>query len=59
MLQINQCTNENLRNWPRINQAYVAQGVLLQQQDWVDGWDDELERMYDRKSGRPYRYPES
>ena len=35
------------------------QGVLLLQHDWVDGWDDELERMNDQKSGRPYKFPES
>jgi transposase len=37
----------------------VTQGVLLLQHDWVDGWDDELEMMNDRKSGRPYKFPES
>jgi hypothetical protein len=59
MPQINQCTNENIRNWPRINEAYVTQGVPLLQHYWVDGWDDELEMMNDRKSGRPYKFPES
>ena len=59
MPQINQCTNENIRNWARINEAYIAQGVLLLQHDWVDDWDDELERMNDRKSGRPFKFPES
>ena len=59
MPQINQCTHENIRNWPRINEAYVTQGVLLLQHDWVDAWDDELERMNDRKSGRPFKFPES
>jgi IS5 family transposase len=33
--------------------------VLLLQHDWVDDWDDELERMNKGKSGRPFRYPES
>ena len=59
MPQINQCTNQNIRNWHHINEAYVTQGVLLLQHDWVDGWDNELEMMNDRKSGRPYKFPES
>jgi hypothetical protein len=42
-----------------VNESYVAQGVLLLQHDWVDDWDDELERMNEGKSGRPYQYPES
>jgi len=42
-----------------VNEAYVTQGVLLLQHDWVDAWDDELERMNDRKSGRPFKFPES
>ena len=40
-----------------MNESYVAQGVLLLQHDWVDDWDDELERMNEGKFGRPYRYP--
>jgi IS5 family transposase len=56
---MNQCTNENIRNWPRINEAYVTQGELLLQHDWVDDWNHELERMNQGKAGRPYLYPES
>ena len=59
MPQIKQCTREDKRNWFRVNESYVAQGVLLLQHDWVDDWDAELERMNKGKSGRPYQYPES
>lgn len=47
------------RDWPRVNEALVSQGVLLLQHDWVDGWDEELERMNREKPGRPFLYPES
>jgi len=53
------CTTEVKRDWARVNQAYVTQGVLLLQHDWVDGWDRELERMNEGKRGRPFLFPES
>jgi hypothetical protein len=59
MPQNKQYTPEDKRNWFRVNESYVAQGVLLLQHDWVDDWDNELERMNEGKPGRPYRYPES
>jgi hypothetical protein len=59
MPQVKQCTREDKRNWFRVNESYVAQGVLLLQHDWVNDWDDELEMMNKGKSGRPYRFPES
>jgi hypothetical protein len=59
MPQVKQCTREDNRNWFRVNESYVTQGVLLLQHDWVDDWDAELGRMNEGESGRPYQYPES
>jgi hypothetical protein len=42
-----------------VNESYAARGVLLLQHDWVDNWDEELERMNKGRSGRPYQYLES
>ena len=53
------CTTEVKRDWPRVNETYVTQRVLLMQHDWVDGWDRELERMNEGKEGRPFLFPES
>lgn len=53
------CISEVKRDWPRYNEALVNQSVLLLRHDWVDGWDEELERMNREKPGRPFRYPES
>jgi len=53
------CISEVKRNWPRLNEAYVCQGVLLLQHDWVGGWNKELERMNRGKRGRPFFFPES
>jgi len=53
------CTPEVIRDWPRLNEAYVSQGVLLLQHDWVDGWMNELDKMNEGKEGRPFLYPES
>ena len=48
---------QEYRKLLRVNQAYVTQRVLLLLHDWVDGWEDELERMNDRKFSRPYKFP--
>jgi hypothetical protein len=42
------CTPEIVKERPRVNEAYVSQRVLLLQDEWVDGWENELDRINER-----------
>mgnify|MGYP003394176647 CR=1 FL=1 len=50
---------EDKRDWPEYNEELVVRGEFFLDLDWVDSWDDELEKMNECKRGRPYEFPES
>jgi len=47
------------RNWKEYNEHLVRRGEILFSLDFLDKWDEEIERMNRGKRGRPYEYPES
>ena len=47
------------RDWPVYNEQLVKRGEYLLDFDWVESWDEELEKMNKNKPGHPYEYPDS
>ncbi|KXB00973.1 hypothetical protein AKJ44_03070, partial [candidate division MSBL1 archaeon SCGC-AAA261F17] len=47
------------RDWREYNEELVKRGEFYLSPDFLDSWDEELERMNGDKVGRPYEYPES
>jgi len=47
------------RNWPVYNEQLVKRGEYLLDLDWVESWDEELEKMNKNKLGHPYEFPDS
>lgn len=47
------------RDWPGYNEELVARGRFLLDLDWVESWQEEVDRMNEGKRGAPYRFPES
>ena len=47
------------RNWPTYNAQLVKRGQFFLDLRWVEGWQEELERMNEGKTGRPYQFPDS
>ncbi|KXB00322.1 hypothetical protein AKJ42_01160, partial [candidate division MSBL1 archaeon SCGC-AAA261C02] len=47
------------RNWREYNEKLVKRGEFYMNPDFLESWDDELERMNEGKVGRPYKFPES
>jgi len=45
--------------WPSYNQSLVRRGEILFAYDFLDIWDDNLERMNENKKGKPYSFPDS
>lgn len=45
------------RNWVEYNEQLVRRGELYLSLDFLDHWDEELERTNKGKRGRPYGYP--
>ena len=47
------------RNWHKYNEELTVMGEFLLDLDWVKSWDEELERMNEKKRGHPFEFPES
>lgn len=45
------------RNWIEYNEKLVRRGELYLSLDFLDHWDEEIERTNEGKRGRPYTYP--
>ena len=46
-------------HWPSYNQSLVRRGEILFAYDFLDAWDDNLDRMNENKKGKPYSFPDS
>jgi IS5 family transposase len=46
-------------HWPSYNQSLVRRGEILFAYDFLDVWDDNLDRMNENKKGKPYSFPDS
>jgi len=46
-------------DWPSYNQSLVRRGEILFAYDFLDMWDNNLDRINENKKGKPYSYPES
>lgn len=47
------------RNWKEYNEKLVKRGEVYISLDFLENWDEELEKMNKGKVGRPYIYPET
>jgi hypothetical protein len=45
-------------NWSKTNQNYVRRGTLYFSLEFLDNWDDDLQKMNSGKRGHPFEYPE-
>jgi Transposase DDE domain len=46
-------------HWPSYNQSLVRRGEILFAYDFLDIWDDNLDRMNENKNGKKYKFPDS
>jgi len=46
-------------HWPSYNQSLVRRGEILFSYDFLDMWDDDLDRMNENKDGKRYKFPDS
>ncbi len=46
-------------HWPSYNQSLVRRGEILFAYDFLDMWDDNLDRMNENKNGKKYKFPDS
>ena len=46
-------------HWPSYNQSLVRRGEILFAYDFLDIWDDNLDRMNENKKGKKYSFPDS
>ncbi|MBA3750731.1 MAG: IS5 family transposase [Nitrosopumilus sp.] len=46
-------------DWPSYNQSLVRRGEILFAYDFLDTWDNNLDKMNENKKGKPYSYPDS
>ena len=49
----------NYIHWPSYNQSLIRRGEILFSYDFLDMWDDNLDRMNENKKGKPYSFPNS
>ena len=47
------------RNWKEYNEHLVRRGEILFSIDFLENWNEEIEKMNEGKRGRPYDYPQS
>lgn len=47
------------RDWIAYNEELVVRGEFYLDMDWVESWDEELDRMNEGKRGKPFDFPES
>lgn len=48
-----------IRCWPKVNETYVQRGVYYLDLEWVQNWNEEIEKMNKNKRGSPFKFPES
>ena len=48
---------QSKRNWKEYNEKLVRRGELYISLDFLENWDEELNRMNEGKVGRPFRFP--
>ncbi|CAD7770355.1 hypothetical protein FHEFKHOI_00790 [Candidatus Methanoperedenaceae archaeon GB50] len=48
---------QSKRNWKGYNEKLVRRGELYISLDFLENWDEELNRMNEGKVGRPFRFP--
>lgn len=46
-------------HWPSYNQSLVRRGEILFAYDFLDMWDDNLDKMNENKKGKKYKFPDS
>ena len=46
-------------HWYSNNQSLVRRGEILFSYDFLDVWDDDLEKMNKNKKGKKYKFPDS
>jgi len=49
---------EDKRNWKEYNEGMVRRGELYLSLDFLENWDNELDKMNKGKKGAPFAYPE-
>jgi hypothetical protein len=47
------------RDWKKYNEELVRRGELLFDPDFLSGWEEELNKMNEKKEGAKYHYPNS
>ena len=47
------------RNWKEYNEKLVRRGELYISLDFLENWDEELNRMNEDKVGRPFKFPQT
>jgi len=47
-----------IHRWPSYNQSLVRREKILFAYDFLDIWDDNLDRINENKKGKPYSYPD-
>lgn len=50
---------QSKRNWREYNEKLVRRGELYISLDFMENWDEELNRMNKGKVGRPFQYPKT
>ena len=46
-------------DWKKYNEELVRKGELLFDPDFLSGWEEELNRLNEKKEGPKYHYPNS
>lgn len=59
MLQDRKYTFEDKRNWVEYNEKLVKRGEFYISLDFIEDWENELEKLNRHKIGRPFEYPHS
>jgi hypothetical protein len=52
-------SDEKKRDWKKYNEELVRRGELLFDPDFLSGWEEELNRLNEKKEGAKYSYPNS
>jgi len=47
------------RNWKEYNEKFVRRGKLYIFLDFLENWDEELNRRNEGKVGRPFKFPQT
>jgi hypothetical protein len=52
-------SSKKKRDWKKYNEELVRRGELLFDPDFLSGWEEELNKMNEKKEGARYLYPNS